>query len=222
MKILNLYAGIGGNRKLWGDEHEVTAVENDGVIAAVYKENFPNDDVIIDDAKDYLLKHFKEFDFIWASPPCPTHSRFRTLWKGDGKLDNKTSGSSYKLPDMDLYSIIIFLQHFYEGKWVVENVISYYEPLVKPSTIDNHYFWSNFTLQSLKKKSRDITNQNLDYKSKNIGMPIPKIKKSKRYIRGLLNNCVRPEVGLHIFELAFKKPQTTLEFANAQNVEEKK
>lgn len=21
MKILNLYAGIGGNRKLWGDEH---------------------------------------------------------------------------------------------------------------------------------------------------------------------------------------------------------
>ena len=28
MKILNLYSGIGGNRKLWGDEHEVTAVEN--------------------------------------------------------------------------------------------------------------------------------------------------------------------------------------------------
>ena len=28
MKILNLYAGIGGNRKLWGDEHEVVAVEN--------------------------------------------------------------------------------------------------------------------------------------------------------------------------------------------------
>ena len=28
MKILNLYAGIGGNRKLWGDENEVTAIEN--------------------------------------------------------------------------------------------------------------------------------------------------------------------------------------------------
>lgn len=25
MKILNLYAGIGGNRKLWGDDHEITA-----------------------------------------------------------------------------------------------------------------------------------------------------------------------------------------------------
>lgn len=28
MKILNLYAGIGGNRKLWPDDHEITAVEN--------------------------------------------------------------------------------------------------------------------------------------------------------------------------------------------------
>jgi DNA (cytosine-5)-methyltransferase 1 len=27
MRILNLYAGIGGNRKLWGDDHEITAVE---------------------------------------------------------------------------------------------------------------------------------------------------------------------------------------------------
>ena len=26
-EILNLYAGIGGNRKLWGDEHEITAIE---------------------------------------------------------------------------------------------------------------------------------------------------------------------------------------------------
>lgn len=29
MKILNLYAGIGGNRKLWGDIHHITAVELD-------------------------------------------------------------------------------------------------------------------------------------------------------------------------------------------------
>ena len=32
MKILNLYAGIGGNRKLWGDEH-------DGVIPIAQVEN---------------------------------------------------------------------------------------------------------------------------------------------------------------------------------------
>ena len=40
MKILNLYAGIGGNRKLWGDEHQITAVENEQDIADVYKHFF--------------------------------------------------------------------------------------------------------------------------------------------------------------------------------------
>lgn len=35
MKILNLYAGIGGNRKLWGNEHDITAVELRPEIAAL-------------------------------------------------------------------------------------------------------------------------------------------------------------------------------------------
>ena len=35
MKILNLYAGIGGNRRLWGDEHEITAVEHNKDIAKI-------------------------------------------------------------------------------------------------------------------------------------------------------------------------------------------
>ena len=37
MKILNLYAGIGGNRKLWGKEHDITAVELRPEIAAIYQ-----------------------------------------------------------------------------------------------------------------------------------------------------------------------------------------
>lgn len=166
IKILNLYAGIGGNRKLWDGDIEVTAIELDPDICKIYQDLFPADRVIIGDAKEYLLKHFKEFDFIWASPPCPSHSRFRTLWKSDGKLSNKTSGSSYKLPDMDLYSIIIFLQHFYEGIWVVENVISYYNPLIKPQVLDNHYFWSNKELGTIEKVSRNITNQDIESKAR--------------------------------------------------------
>ena len=78
MKILNLYAGIGGNRKLWNDvksDIEVTAVEYDQAIAQAYKDRFPNDIVIVGDALKYLLEHYKEFDFIWVSPPCQTHSR---------------------------------------------------------------------------------------------------------------------------------------------------
>ena len=74
MKILNLYAGIGGNRKLWGDEDQVTAIEYDENIAAVYQDLWPNDIVIVADAHQYLLDHYHEYDFIWGSPPCPSHS----------------------------------------------------------------------------------------------------------------------------------------------------
>jgi DNA (cytosine-5)-methyltransferase 1 len=40
MKILNLYAGIGGNRKLWGNTHSITAVEFDEEIAKLIKIGF--------------------------------------------------------------------------------------------------------------------------------------------------------------------------------------
>ena len=74
IKVLNLYAGIGGNRKLWKGVH-VTAVELNIKVAAAYKELYPGDTIIIGDAHQYLLKNYKKFDIIWASPPCPTHSR---------------------------------------------------------------------------------------------------------------------------------------------------
>ena len=77
MKILNLYAGIGGNRKLWGGAIEVIAVEINPDIAKIYQDNFPNDKVIVGDAHAYLEEHFEEFDFIWSSPPCPSHSKIR-------------------------------------------------------------------------------------------------------------------------------------------------
>lgn len=77
MKVLNLYAGIGGNRKLWGDNYDITAVEIDADIAKIYSDFYPNDTVIVADAHQYLLDNFQEFDFIWSSPPCPSHSRAR-------------------------------------------------------------------------------------------------------------------------------------------------
>ena len=131
MKILNLYAGIGGNRKLWGDKHEITAIEIDPKIAAIYQDFFPNDKVIVTDAHKYLLEHFKEFDFIWSSPPCPSHSRAR-FWGSFGK--NKTK----VFPDLKLYEEVLFLQHYFKGKWVVENVKPYYEPLIKAQECSIH------------------------------------------------------------------------------------
>ena len=78
MKVLNLYSGLGGNRKLWQDV-EVTAIESEQKIADVYKTNFPEDTVIITDAHEYLLANYDKFDFIWSSPPCQSHSRMMSF-----------------------------------------------------------------------------------------------------------------------------------------------
>jgi DNA (cytosine-5)-methyltransferase 1 len=142
MKILNLYACLGGNRYKWGDEHDITAVELDKELAKLYQERFPNDTVIVADAHQYLLDHYKEFDFIWTSPPCPTHSKIRMTQKN-------TSGFIPKYPDMKLYEEILFLQNYFDGKFIVENVIPYYEPLIPAQKRGRHLYWSNFLIPNV-------------------------------------------------------------------------
>ena len=146
MKILNLYACLGGNRYKWNEVKEgieVTAVELDPEAARLYQERFPNDTVIVADAHQYLLDHYKEFDFIWSSPPCPTHSRMRKTNTGEGERKSKAT-----YPDMKLYQEILLLEHFYKGKYCVENVIPYYEPLIPAKKRDRHLYWTNFNLPS--------------------------------------------------------------------------
>jgi DNA (cytosine-5)-methyltransferase 1 len=138
MKVLNLYACLGGNRYKWTD-CEVTAVELDPELAKLYQERFPNDTVIIADAHQYLLDHYKEFDFIWSSPPCPTHSKVRFTQKNQDFYIPE-------YPNMMLYQEVIFLQHHFTGKYVVENVIPYYEPLIPAQKRGRHLYWANFTL----------------------------------------------------------------------------
>jgi DNA (cytosine-5)-methyltransferase 1 len=142
MKILNLYACLGGNRYKWDevvDNLEVTAVELDPEAGRLYQERFPNDIVIVADAHQYLLDHYKEFDFIWSSPPCPSHSRIRISQK-----NRKTFVPLY--PDLKLYEEILFLQNYFEGKFIVENVIPYYEPLIPAQKRGRHLYWANFIL----------------------------------------------------------------------------
>jgi len=156
MKILNLYAFLGGNRYKWGDEHEITAVEWDEELARLYQERFPNDKVIVADAHQYLLENYKEFDFIWSSPPCPTHSRLNFSFKGRFDL---------KYPDMALYQEIIFLDNFFDGKYVVENVIPYYDLLIPAKKRGRHLYWTNFNLPSSlsEVKNPDFTRLNKDH-----------------------------------------------------------
>jgi len=143
MKILNLYACLGGNRYKWDEvaDVEVTAVELDPELARMYQERFPNDTVIVADAHQYLLDHYKEFDFIWSSPPCPSHSRAR-YWNSS----NYDTTTKAVFPNMKLYEEILFLQHYFKGKYVVENVIPYYTPLVEAKKRGRHLYWTNFNL----------------------------------------------------------------------------
>lgn len=141
-KILNLYACLGGNRYKWdevADNLEITAVELDPEAARLYKERFPKDEVIVADAHQYLLENFKNFDFIWSSPPCPSHSKVRISQKNRENF-------KFIYPDLKLYEEIIFLDNFFEGKYVIENVIPYYEPLIPAQKRGRHLYWTNFIL----------------------------------------------------------------------------
>ena len=205
MKILNLYCGIGGNRKLWGDEHHVTAVEYNESIANAYKKFFPKDKVIVGDAHEFLLKHFQEFDFIWSSPPCPSHSRMRKTNSGNGERK-----SPHTFPDMKLYEEIIFLEHFFKGKWVVENVVPYYEYLIKPTIILNrHSIWANFNIEEIK-----IDSDFSILKSKRGIFNLDRIKLTKRKDQ-IHRNCVEPKMGKHILDCATKRGVSELKLSKA-------
>ena len=131
-RVFNGCAGIGGNANLWVD-CQVVAVENEPKIAEIYKKLNPTHTVIIGDAYEYFKIHHEEFDFAWWSPPCQKHS----------KMMKATRHKVADYPDFKLYEVIVFCQHFFKGKWVVENVVPYYEPLIKPTKrIGRHLFIS--------------------------------------------------------------------------------
>lgn len=206
-RVLNLYACLGGNRLLW-DNCEVTAVELDPELARLYQERFPNDKVIIADAHEYLLKHYKEFDFIWSSPPCPSHSRAR-FWSSS----NYETATDPVYPDMVLYQEAIFLEHYYKGKYCVENVIPYYEPLIPAQKRGRHLYWTNFKLPA------DVGERQIQ-----VGAGVDEVKrlcdfhkfnfyqyKGEQRIDKIARNLVDYEVGKTIFNIArgiIEKPKS--------------
>lgn len=201
MRILNLYAGIGGNRKLWGNEHEITAVEWKQEIADIYHDFFPSDKIIIGDAHEYLLKNYRNFDFIWSSPPCPTHSKARfssMVSEKEWVLDRYPA----KYPAMELYQEIILLQTHFKGKFCVENVIAYYTPLIKPIEFGRHYFWMNFPCPPFSGSDR-AHEANIKELETRKGFNLQKYKGVDK--RLLLRNCVEPELGKHILDWSQKK-----------------
>jgi len=208
MKVLNLYACLGGNRYKWNEvksDIEVTAVELDPECARLYQERFPNDKVIVADAHQYLLDHYKEYDFIWSSPPCPTHSRLQISLKTKSKM---------KYPDMKLYQEIIFLDNFFKGKYCVENVIPFYDVLMPAKKRGRHLYWTNFNLPNILSgiKNPDFTRIKnhievmSDYHNYDFNKYNGKQSKSK-----MSNNLVYFEDGKIIFE-------TMLGIVNKENI----
>ena len=206
MKVLNLYACLGGNRYKWdevaqqaGIKIEVTAVELDKDVAKLYQERFPKDKVIVADAHKYLLKNFKNFDFIWSSPPCPSHSKVRVSQKSRENFN-------FLYPDLKLYEEVIFLDNFFDGKYCIENVTPYYEPLIPAQKRGRHLYWTNYTLPTdlkerklngslcLMKNEINVLSEFHDYDFRKY--------KGKQRLDKMARNLVDYEAGRTIFEIA--------------------
>ena len=213
MKILNLFAGIGGNRTLWGDKHEITAVEHNWEISEIYIKRFPFDKIYIEDAYKFCEDHYQEYDFIWGSPPCQTHSR--SMYRPNVKK---------RMPDFKLFEMIFFLQKWCDCKWIIENVNVIDEVIRHNAEVGRHFIWSNFLISNkifpkLYKIKPYIGSDGKKYNGGLADLTIPKLMelhkinidfklKNKRQV---LRNCVDYRIGKYILDqVGNKQKQTTL------------
>jgi DNA (cytosine-5)-methyltransferase 1 len=142
-----------------------------------------------------LLDHYKEFDFIWSSPPCPSHSKARYARRN-------TTTAVY--PDMKLYQEILFLDNWFKGKYVVENVIPYYEPLIPAKKRGRHLYWTNFNLPNELNERKSSIMESKDEVSKWCNFHEYNFRnyKGKQSVQKIARNLVDYEAGRTIFETA--------------------
>jgi DNA (cytosine-5)-methyltransferase 1 len=200
ISVGNFYAGLGGNSMLWQDDN-VTAYEHTGRIATQYEELHPSHQVECEDAHEALLNHAQDYEFVWSSPPC--QSRTRMIRSGKNRKP--------RYVDCTVEQEVLFLMHDYEGLWLVENVQSWFEPLIQPTIqIGRHSIWTNLDLGSVIDVPRpaNFINQTTiagmralqDWLGMHYEQPI--------YYDGnhcpaqVLRNCVHPEIGLQILNIA--------------------
>jgi DNA (cytosine-5)-methyltransferase 1 len=194
MKVLNLFSGIGGNRLLWTD-CEVTAVESDPIVAEVYQQRFPADTVIVGDALKYVELRYREFDFIWASPPCQSHGQVRD------NLRVRRGASKPVIPEITmLYGLIIFLRRYCSSQWIVENVEPWYQALVQPNfVLSRHLIWNNFFIPHFEcERTKNLKKmQSSEFLGHEFVQGVKGIDR-----RQMLRNQVNSDLGLHIFKAA--------------------
>ena len=212
IKTLNLFAGIGGNRKLWKNV-KVTAIESNKEIANIYNQFFPEDDIIITDAYTYLENNFHKFNFIWASPPCQSHSRINRF--NVSRRYNGEESIKVKIPDYRLYSLISFLKTYFKGEWIVENTYSDYEPLIRPQKIGRHFIWSSKPILNYPSKAFHNIDEHCSLLQLCNLHKLPFGFFDRLHIKSidkqqLIRNCVDSDLGLHIFNCIYKEVQKPL------------
>lgn len=124
-------------------------------------------------------------------------------------MNKATRHKLRRYPDMKLYEEVIFLQNFFKGKWVVENVVPYYKPLVDAKRMGRHLFWSNFEFSDFDvARPSDFINQS-DTEGKKKLMDWLGIHYEENIYYGnnhcpsqILRNCVHPDIGMHILNAA--------------------
>ena len=229
MKILNLYSGLGGNRRLWGNEHQITSIEYDTRIAYYYHKMYPNDEVIVGDATEYLLNSINsrnlDYDLVWYSSPCPTHSSMvKTHWG---------LGWNIRFPDLTkLFGPLILLKYFYPNtKVCCENVEPWYQiriPGINRIKLGRHTFWTNLNIPKKNFPRKRLQGDRVKRRDTYCKLPIEKLiemhhidKNYLKQIKGshknhdlrgqIVRNCVDSDIGKYILDCATnKKKQTKL------------
>jgi len=214
-RVLNLYAGVGGNRHRWTGV-DVTAVEINEEIAAEYQRLHPEDHVVVADAHEFLKDHYDAgWDFIWSSPPCQSHSRISYAnWHSDAP-HNRERDPEY--PDMRLYQEVVFLQHFFDGDWVIENVDPYYDELLEAQHVGRHLFWSNYYIPEFEPPERGFNFSSGEMSNRKKLAEWLGLELSGNIYIGeshdpaqALRNAVHPALGDHVFSARDGSEQATI------------
>lgn len=196
MKILNLYCGLGGNRRGWPPGDYVTAVDIDPGVLGEYEKAFPQDQCVLDDAHEFLRLNFREYDAIWSSPPCQSHSRMSRVNYG------RHAFTAY--PDFRLYEEVVFLQANCEAPWIVENVVPFYRMPIRGEIRGRHVFWSNKYVPQFTVKGLDPTVCTRRELAKELGFDYEgNIYQGSNDPLKVMRNCVHPEIGRIIYEEVF-------------------
>lgn len=204
-KVLDLFSGIGGTARgiikyLYEKNivFEYTAIDNNPEAILAYTKNIPFSFILNEDAYTY---DFKGYNFIWASPPCKTHSCLNMY-------------SNRKEPDMRLWALIKKLS-MQKIPYVVENVLPYYKSPIKSNfKIGRHLFWSNIPFINFRGPvlPKDFSYMNLSdwMKYHSVGPGVIDHIEDKIRKRQILRNMVRSDISYNLIKQFFEPKQSIL------------